>query len=68
MLARLDPDNVPIHFQLTEALFMEGHREEARREADETLRLEQQANDPRNALTERQRRDVKDWLGSPSPK
>jgi tetratricopeptide (TPR) repeat protein len=68
MLARLDPDNVTIHFQLTEALFMEGHREEARREADETLRLEQQANDPRNALTERQRRDVKDWLGSPSPK
>ncbi len=69
MLAELDPDNVSVRYQLTEALYLEGdreHREQGRREAEKTLQLDQQANNPNNALTDSQRRNLELWLRLPS--
>jgi tetratricopeptide (TPR) repeat protein len=69
MLAELDPDNVSVRYQLTEALYLERdreHREQGRREAEKTLQLHQQANNPNNALTDSQRRNLELWLRPPS--
>jgi O-antigen ligase len=66
MMARLDPDNVSIRYQLTQALYLEGDKNETKREAEKTLELNQKSADPKRALTESQRRNLDAWLHPPS--
>jgi O-antigen ligase/tetratricopeptide (TPR) repeat protein len=62
LLARLDPDNVLVHYQLAEALYREGDKEGAEREAEQTLRLDRQhTKDAGNSFTDWQRRNAQDW-------
>jgi hypothetical protein len=61
-----DPTDVQLRYRLAEVLFQADLGVEARRQAEEALRLDRQATGPRRKLTDPQREQVRQWLRPPA--